>query len=143
MSTALRSSIRILPRTTLTHRARPSTVPQTAIPFTSQPPTQPSTSRTARTLSTTPIAREDHADHAAHDSHYDPPTGWLWGIPPGQKYEKEGWEGLWYYGFFGSLGLAAVAYAFKPDTSIETWALEEATRRLQREGLLPEQDEGQ
>ncbi len=53
---------------------------------------------------------------ASHEQHYDPPGGWLWGIPPGQKYENEGWEPIWYWGFFGSLGLAVVAYCYKPDT---------------------------
>lgn len=48
---------------------------------------------------------------------YDPPTGWLFGVKPGEKAEKEGWENLAYYGFLGSLGVFAVAYAFKPDTS--------------------------
>ena len=48
---------------------------------------------------------------------YDPPTGNLFGVPPGQKYQKEGWETIWVWGFWGSIGLAMVAYAFKPDTS--------------------------
>jgi hypothetical protein len=56
------------------------------------------------------------ADHA-HEDHYDPPSGWLWGIKPGEKPEKEGWENVFIYGFFGSLIFGAVAYAFKPDTS--------------------------
>ncbi|KAJ5454329.1 uncharacterized protein N7458_005285 [Penicillium daleae] len=73
---------------------------------------------------------------ADHGNHYDPPTGWLFGVKPGQKYEKEGWEGIWYYGFIGSLLVAGVAYVFKPDTSIQTWALEEARRRLEAEGIL-------
>ncbi|KAK0617139.1 ESSS subunit of NADH:ubiquinone oxidoreductase [Immersiella caudata] len=67
---------------------------------------------------------------------YDPPTGWLFGVRPGEKYEKEGWENIFFYGFCGSLGVFAVAYAFKPDTSIQTWALEEARRRLEAEGIL-------
>ncbi|KAJ5221705.1 uncharacterized protein N7469_010592 [Penicillium citrinum] len=71
-----------------------------------------------------------------HGSHYDPPTGWLFGVKPGQKYEKEGWENIWYYGFIGSFLVAGVAYVFKPDTSIQTWALEEARRRLEAEGIL-------
>jgi hypothetical protein len=54
---------------------------------------------------------------ADHGDHYDPPSGWLFGVKPGQKYEKEGWENLWYYGFIGSLVAAGVAYVFKPDTS--------------------------
>lgn len=53
----------------------------------------------------------------AHGPQYDPPTGWLWGVKPGEKAEKEGWEGLMYYGFVGSLVVFAVAVAFKPDTS--------------------------
>lgn len=48
---------------------------------------------------------------------FDPPTGWLFGVKPGEKYEKEGWENMFFYGFYGSLGVFAVAYAFKPDTS--------------------------
>jgi hypothetical protein len=55
------------------------------------------------------------ADHG-HESHYDQPTGWLFGVKPGEKAEKEGWEGIWYWGFYGSFALATVAYAFKPDT---------------------------
>ncbi|KAL8633520.1 hypothetical protein Q9189_000673 [Teloschistes chrysophthalmus] len=78
-----------------------------------------------------------HRSGDAH-SHYDPPSGWLWGIPPGEKREKEGWETVWIYGFFGGLLMAAVAYAYKPDTSIQTWALEEARRRLEAEGILPD-----
>lgn len=53
----------------------------------------------------------------AHGPQYDPPTGWLFGVKPGEKPEKEGWEGLMLYGFGGSLLLFSVAYAFKPDTS--------------------------
>jgi hypothetical protein len=48
---------------------------------------------------------------------YDPPTGWLFGVKPGEKYQKEGWEDLWYWGFCGSIVVFLVAYAFKPDTS--------------------------
>lgn len=54
---------------------------------------------------------------ADHGDHYDPPTGYLFGVKPGQKYVKEGWENIWYYGFVGSLLVAGVAYVFKPDTS--------------------------
>ncbi|KAI9727527.1 MAG: hypothetical protein M1828_006469 [Chrysothrix sp. TS-e1954] len=76
----------------------------------------------------------------SHESHLESPGQWLWGVPPGTKYEKEGWETVTYWGLCGTLGLSVVAYAFKPDTSIETWALEEAKRRLQAEGTLPEED---
>ncbi|KAI5293410.1 hypothetical protein KEM52_005556 [Ascosphaera acerosa] len=77
---------------------------------------------------------------SAHGDHYDPPTGWLFGVKPGEKYVKEGWEGLFMYGVWGSLIATGVAYAFKPDTSIQTWALEEARRRLEKEGILEDPD---
>ncbi|KAE8152142.1 ESSS subunit of NADH:ubiquinone oxidoreductase [Aspergillus avenaceus] len=80
---------------------------------------------------------------ADHGDHYDPPTGWLFGVRPGQKYVKEGWENIWYYGFIGSLLVAGVAYVFKPDTSIQTWALEEARRRLEAEGILEDPEKVQ
>lgn len=49
-------------------------------------------------------------------SHYDAPTGWLWGIKPGEKPEAEGWEWPMYF-FCGILGVTGVALAFKPDTT--------------------------
>ncbi|KAI0174999.1 ESSS subunit of NADH:ubiquinone oxidoreductase-domain-containing protein [Pestalotiopsis sp. NC0098] len=73
---------------------------------------------------------------ASHGPQYDPPTGWLFGVKPGEKYQNEGWEKPFIYGFCGSIVLAAIAYGFKPDTSIQTWALEEARRRLEAEGIL-------
>lgn len=53
---------------------------------------------------------------AGHEHTYDAPGGWLFGVKPGEQYEKEGWEGLMFWGFGGSIALAVVAYAFKPDT---------------------------
>lgn len=64
-------------------------------------------------LSTTPVLRA--GDHA-HEDHYDPPTGWLFGVKPGEKYEPEGWENVWYYGFLGSILFGVVGYCYKPDT---------------------------
>lgn len=66
-----------------------------------------------RSIFSTPIRRV--GDHA-HEDHYDPPTGWLWGVKPGEKYENEGWENVWFYGFFGSLLFGVVGYCYKPDT---------------------------
>ena len=63
-------------------------------------------------LSTTRTLRSDNA----HEDHYDPPGGWLWGVKPGEKYENEGWENVWYYGFIGSLAFGVVGYCYKPDT---------------------------
>jgi hypothetical protein len=37
-------------------------------------------------------------------------------VPPGQKYKKEGWEGIMFWGFGGSLVAATIAYVYKPDT---------------------------
>jgi len=112
----------------------------------------PIASTSLRALSNTSARKATHApagEHAAdhshddhgHESHYDPPGGWLWGIKPGEKQEKEGWENIWIYGFFGGTAVAAVAFAFKPDTSIQTWALEEARRRLEAEGILAEPED--
>ncbi|KAI9722356.1 MAG: hypothetical protein M1812_001828 [Candelaria pacifica] len=100
--------------------------------------TKSTTTTTPTTFLTSSQTRlSSSAQHSEHEEdHYDPPTGWLWGIPPGETYKKEGWEDIWIYGYFGSLILAAVAYAYKPDTSIQTWALEEARRRLEVEGIL-------
>ncbi|KAK4176436.1 ESSS subunit of NADH:ubiquinone oxidoreductase-domain-containing protein [Triangularia setosa] len=75
-----------------------------------------------------------------HSPQYDPPTGWLFGVKPGEKYVNEGWENLYFYGFLGSFVVFGVAYAWKPDTSIQTWALEEARRRLEAEGILEDPD---
>ncbi|KAK3402241.1 NADH:ubiquinone oxidoreductase 11.6kD subunit [Sordaria brevicollis] len=83
-----------------------------------------------RAFSTTRTVRGGGAPH------YDPPSGWLFGVRPGEKYEREGWEIPFFYGMCGSFAVASVAYAFKPDTSIQTWALEEARRRLEAEGIL-------
>ncbi|KAJ4301806.1 hypothetical protein N0V90_003900 [Kalmusia sp. IMI 367209] len=82
---------------------------------------------------------QSQTTRSGHGPSYDPPSGWLFGVKPGEKYQKEGWEGL-VLGFYGSFAVAVVAYAFKPDTSIQTWALEEARRRLEAEGILQDPD---
>jgi len=72
-----------------------------------------------RSLSTTPTHQLSYTPirrGGGHESHYEPPSGWLWGVPPGTKPEKEGWEAIWTWGFFGSIGVLVVGYAFKPDT---------------------------
>ncbi|KAF2838827.1 hypothetical protein M501DRAFT_975682 [Patellaria atrata CBS 101060] len=108
-----------------------------------------SSTSTTRLLHPQPQTRRRPFSHTtpqrsgdAHGNHYDPPTGWLWGVPPGTKPEKEGWEGVWFWGFWGSLVIGAVGWAYKPDTSIQHWALEEARRRLEAEGILPDVDAG-
>lgn len=49
-------------------------------------------------------------------------------MPPGQKYQKEGWENIWFWGFCGSLGLGVIAYAYKPDTRYAQIYLPEGRR---------------
>lgn len=79
-------------------------------------------STTPRLLATTAETKGDHhAVHAEHDSHgheshYDPPGGWLWGIRPGEKAEREGWEIPFYVMCAGYI-VAVVAYSMKEDTS--------------------------
>ncbi len=70
---------------------------------------------------------------------------------PGQKRVKEDWENIWYFGMFGSIGLATVLLYYKPDTryvpfrsvmqnhkrkrlSIQGWALKEAKARMEARG---------
>ncbi|KAF1945251.1 hypothetical protein EJ02DRAFT_339128 [Clathrospora elynae] len=97
-----------------------------------------------RTTTTTTAARrafsQSKTKQSGHGPSYDPPSGWLFGVKPGEQYEKEGWENVMYWGFGGSCLFGIVAYAFKPDTSIQTWALEEARRRLEVEGILADPD---
>ncbi|KAJ4342742.1 hypothetical protein N0V87_000951 [Didymella glomerata] len=60
--------------------------------------------------------------------HYDAPSGWLFGVKPGEEYKKEGWENATFYVFIPMMVL------------IQTWALEEARRRLEAEGILADPD---
>ncbi|KAG2044775.1 Ndufb11, NADH dehydrogenase 1 beta subcomplex subunit [Suillus americanus] len=68
---------------------------------------------------------------------FNEPSGWLFGEKPpapGQKRVKEEWENIWYVGMFGSMAMAAVLLYYKPDTSIQTWALREAKERMEARG---------
>lgn len=100
---------------------------------------RPTTTSSARALSTTtPLRAADHG----HESHYDQPTGWLFGVKPGEKYQKEGWEGIWYWGFYGSFALATVAYAFKPDTRYVEITLREERGWGEKRGQGEGKEEG-
>jgi len=55
-------------------------------------------------------------------------------LAPGEKRVKEGWENIWYIGMFGGMGLASVLLYYKPDTTIQTWALNEAKHRMEQRG---------
>jgi len=99
-------------------------------------------------LSTTPLrALRTHAcagkgvasiRFASHGApHYNEPSGYVFGEKPpapGQKRLKEDWENIWYFGMFGSIGLAALLLYYKPDTSIQGWALKEAKARMGARG---------
>ncbi|KAL2119724.1 hypothetical protein VTJ04DRAFT_6685 [Mycothermus thermophilus] len=126
---ALRTTTATLTRRLAAPALRPST---SAVLLRQLQRSQPQQKVVKAAFSTTP--RRAGGGHGGME--YDPPTGWLWGVRPGEKYEKEGWENLFIYGFWGSLIVFMIAYAFKPDTSIQTWALEEARRRLEAEGIL-------
>jgi len=67
-----------------------------------------------RALSTTQQLRGG----ASHDDHFDPPGGVLFGVKPGEKYQEEGWERIFYWGFFGSMAFGIIGYAYKPDTRL-------------------------
>ncbi|KAI8980650.1 ESSS subunit of NADH:ubiquinone oxidoreductase-domain-containing protein [Trametes punicea] len=80
--------------------------------------------------------------YASHGGgpHYNEPTGYLFGekpLPPAQKRKKEAWENVWYVGMYGSMLLAAVLLYYKPDTSINSWALKEAKARMEARGEKP------
>ncbi|KAF8237787.1 hypothetical protein L208DRAFT_1355780 [Tricholoma matsutake] len=75
---------------------------------------------------------------ASHEApQYNEPSGWLFGEKPppaGQKRVKEDWENIWYIGMFGTMAFAAIMLYYKPDTSIQTWALKEAKERMEARG---------
>ncbi|KAL1892251.1 hypothetical protein Sste5346_007207 [Sporothrix stenoceras] len=93
-------------------------------------------SATSSTAARRTFASTARRSGGGHGSQYDPPSGWLFGVKPGEKYKNEGWEKPMLWGFCGSLLVFACVIPFKPDTSIQTWALEEARRRLEAEGIL-------
>ncbi|TFY83595.1 hypothetical protein EWM64_g425 [Hericium alpestre] len=74
---------------------------------------------------------------ASHGAHFNEPTGHIFSekpLPPGQKRVKEDWENIWYLGMFGTMGLATLLLYYKPDTSIQRWALKEAKERMEARG---------
>ncbi|KIM32714.1 hypothetical protein M408DRAFT_326460 [Serendipita vermifera MAFF 305830] len=75
--------------------------------------------------------------HSSHGEHFNEPSGLLFGELPrkdGSKRQREDWELLWHVGMGGSIVLALGIFYFRPDTSISTWALEEAKARLEARG---------
>jgi len=93
-----------------------------------------SSRRIARTTPSTVVGARN-ASHGA--PHYNEPSGYLFGekpSPTGAKRQREDWELIWYVGMFGSMATAAVLLYYKPDTSIQTWALAEAKNRMEARG---------
>ncbi|KAL7421727.1 hypothetical protein Q5752_003498 [Cryptotrichosporon argae] len=82
------------------------------------------------------LARAQGVRHASHGPSYNPPSGYIFGERPvqGQKRVREAWETIYYVGMFGGMGLAAAILVYKPDTSIQTWALQEAKARMEARG---------
>ncbi|TFK57213.1 hypothetical protein OE88DRAFT_1690751 [Heliocybe sulcata] len=91
--------------------------------------------RSSRARAPRCITSSRYASHGA--PHYNEPSGHLFGekpLKPGEKRVKEPWENIWYVGIYGSMAVAAVLLYYKPDTSIQTWALKEARRRMEERG---------
>ncbi|KAK0533732.1 hypothetical protein OC834_000827 [Tilletia horrida] len=75
--------------------------------------------------------------YASGGSHYNQPSGYLFGEKPppkGQKREKEDWENIWMYGMFGGMAFAGVVLLYRPDTTIQTATMGEAKKRLAESG---------
>ncbi|KAL1413621.1 hypothetical protein Q8F55_001396 [Vanrija albida] len=72
----------------------------------------------------------------SHGPSYNEPSGYVYGeVPPASgKRQRESWELITYLGLGGALVFAGVVIAYKPDTSIQTWALQEAKRRMDERG---------
>ncbi|MCJ1383225.1 hypothetical protein MMC17_006863 [Xylographa soralifera] len=112
----LRPLVRHFPRPSLSSTS-PAILSLSTHPASSTP-SPPSAARTFTSSTSQAFSKSGmRCADTPHESHYDPPSGWLFGIPPDEKYKKEGWENVWVWGFWGSLGVAVVAYAYKPDSS--------------------------
>ncbi|KAK1924375.1 ESSS subunit of NADH:ubiquinone oxidoreductase-domain-containing protein [Papiliotrema laurentii] len=97
--------------------------------------------RTSLTRATA-IARPSVSKRFASDGsqHWNPPTGYLFGekpLPAGQKRKRQAWELPYYIGMGAVFTLATVVYFYKPNTSMQDWALQEAKRRMEARGDLP------
>ncbi|KAL5640959.1 hypothetical protein ACGC1H_001439 [Rhizoctonia solani] len=96
-----------------------------------------SITRSCRTRTNTLARLPEIRRNASGGVHYNQPTGYLFGEKPpapGQRRKKEDWEFLWYGGMFGGMIFGGVLVYYKPDTSIQTWALREAKERMEARG---------
>ncbi|EDO36230.1 predicted protein [Nematostella vectensis] len=63
----------------------------------------------------------------------EPPNGFLFNekpLRPGEKRQWEDWEAIWYRWWVIMIVGGGVLFYFKPDTSPNTWARQEALKRL-------------
>ncbi|OMH79839.1 hypothetical protein AX774_g6740 [Zancudomyces culisetae] len=83
---------------------------------------------TTRRISNSSILRGGHGPELQE------PSGYLFNRKPGVKYEREGWENLWYFGFYPVVLFGGIGLYFKPDTKLRTWARAEAEKRMEERG---------
>ncbi|CAO1636977.1 unnamed protein product [Parajaminaea phylloscopi] len=101
-----------------------------------------SVTRAALTASKAPAAAPSAAIQrrfASGGGSYNEPTGSLFGEKPlkkGEKRKREDWELIWYFGMFGGIALAVVTQMYKPDTSIQSWAMPAAKKNLEESGRV-------
>eukprot|EP00695_Tsukubamonas_globosa_P000978 TRINITY_DN191_c0_g1_i1.p1 TRINITY_DN191_c0_g1~~TRINITY_DN191_c0_g1_i1.p1 ORF type:complete len:143 (+),score=56.64 TRINITY_DN191_c0_g1_i1:74-502(+) len=70
---------------------------------------------------------------SAHVEEFREPSGWKYGEKPsesGEQPKREAWEMPWYTLMFGGMAVFVVGHMLKPDYSLNTWAKEEAQRRI-------------
>ncbi|KAH6917319.1 ESSS subunit of NADH:ubiquinone oxidoreductase-domain-containing protein [Coprinopsis sp. MPI-PUGE-AT-0042] len=95
------------------------------------------TSTTSRALRSSVTRLQGRRFASGEAPQYNEPTGWLFGEkppPPGQKRVKEDWENVFMVGMFGTMAFASVMLYYKPDTTIQSWALKEAKERMEARG---------
>ncbi|XP_028398179.1 uncharacterized protein LOC114521830 [Dendronephthya gigantea] len=64
----------------------------------------------------------------------EPPNGFLFNEKPrlnGEKREWEDWEAIWYRWWIVSILILGIGFYYRPDTSLGTWAREEALRQIE------------
>ncbi|GAA96000.1 uncharacterized protein L969DRAFT_53617 [Mixia osmundae IAM 14324] len=85
--------------------------------------------------------------HRSASGHHGPafnePSGNLFGephLPPGQKRERESWELMYYWMFFGGMAGIGIVKLYSQDRSIVSWARKEAAIRMEERGETPTYD---
>ena len=98
-------------------------------------------SRTLRASALRSLRRtgQRYASGHGHGPQFNEPSGYLFGekvcvqiiyipavsfphmiftqpLPPGQQRRKEPWERIWFWGMYGSIGVATILLYYKPDT---------------------------